>query len=318
MHYQLNLFNTNPFYWRWLGESGTPPACDEKMNCIQKKGIADSIQDLAERYLKDRFIEETKDKVEDKPPSGETLLSGTEEREVGETDDWSSDEALLMEKDEESLKAIDEEEISAEDFEWTQDQTLEEEDSKDRDHFMSWLLEKDFAPKVKLRMNCSQGVVYYISLYDQSLKEKIKFIYSIDLKETQCEKKAVKKLYLKLPLLLGFSDPDDEVGPFPLKDFNTLWNSNSVKPGSIISFGDNTGGIHLAIATKDKKMRSLWKKPGTDVFEDNVPSHFGKYPPNQVVEQVITLLSGLSEEFTSELGIAEVFYISNRFCYIFN
>lgn len=201
-----------------------------------------------------------------------------------------------------------EESIDEDDFEWGQ----LFQDGVVRDGFLPWLLDPDYEPATPMRMNCAQGAIVYIDRFDggvlaQELRDKFYRLKRI----TDSVDKTIEELYKDFSPYLGL---DKAQGPFALSKVDEIWQSQIVKPGSVISFGNKSDNVHIAVVTKDKnKMRSLWVHP-----QDSTRAPFGKYPYKVVFNDAVSFLAECSDEKKKELKASEVFYVSNRFCHFFN
>ncbi len=213
--------------------------------------------------------------------------------------DSSSEDWMSLSDSEESL--------DGDSFDWDTMRLGE----NDTDDFLPWLLDPDYEPAEKRRMNCAQGVIVYIDQFDGGqLAEEVREHYFHLKRTTGDSDKARYVLYTNLSPFLGL---DEAEGPFDLNKVDEVWQSTIVRPGSVISFGNNSDNVHVAIVTKRKQeMRSLWVSP-----IDDTQAPFGKYPYTVVFDDVQSFLVEQTDEKRAELGASDVFYVSNRFCPIF-
>ncbi len=204
----------------------------------------------------------------------------------------------------------EEESLDGESFSWTQIRRNDEGMVSSQDDFIPWLLDPDYAPMGTMQMNCLQGVIHYISQYDGgALAKEIRTKY-FKLKYRVMDREVARTaLYASLPLFLGL---DTAYGPFELDKVDDVWKTAIIEPGSVISFGNDRGNLHVAIVTKSKKIRSLWQNP-----EDRTKSSFGKYHYKKIFNQVQSSIKNRSPEARKQAGATEVFYVSQFFCSLF-
>ncbi len=201
-----------------------------------------------------------------------------------------------------------EESLDGESFSWT-GITLQRGLITSQDDFMPWLLDPNYAQVGPMKMNCLQGVIHYISQYDGGLlAEKIRTKYS-KLKKRHIHEVAKTALYKRLFVFVGLEKAD---GPFRMDKVDAIWKTAMIQPGSVISFGDDRGNVHVAIVTKSKKIRSLYLN-----LEDGTKRSFGKYHYKKVFDEIQYIIKSFSPEEKKREGIAEVFYVSHSFCSLF-
>ncbi len=215
------------------------------------------------------------------------------------------EEKLVVDNDEDSEESLD-----GESFEWngiseSKDTVLSE------DFFMPWILNLHHTQMGKKEMNCAQGAIYYISQYDggQLAKEVGERYFALESSVGNSEG-ARYALYQEFSFFLGL---DQAEGPFDLDKVDTVWESGVVQPGSVISFGNNSARLHVVVVTKSKKVRSLWESP-----VDDTQDPFGKYPYKLVFDQVQEFVKRLSSEEAKRQKVERVFFVSNRFCPLFD
>lgn len=207
------------------------------------------------------------------------------------------------------LKSEDEQEsLDGSIFEWHQDETMKPNRSFQTDDFLNWLKDDDFLPK---KMNCLQGAAYYICKLTpngKDFKKTVEREKAIVSTKSSNLKTQAQLFYSKLPEILGLTKKNST--ECDLEMLISDFQDREIKPYSLISFGEPTGFVHVAIVSHNMYLRSLWKNP-----ENENKSSFGKYKPQAVVDQVKQVFKQFGPEFNQKMGIEpNLCFISTKFC----
>ncbi|MCB1073839.1 MAG: hypothetical protein KDK96_12190, partial [Chlamydiia bacterium] len=301
-------------YFKWVTEAETPEEGDQRLGLIVKHGIATDLKDLADKSMAERFVSVSPEKSVET----ETALMISESVFKGLESELHFTEANPF-KEEKKEASDSDDSIGSDKFSWVQEVSLKPSSSKEAkdDDFIRWISGTNFSETDHIKMNCVQGVVYYLGLKNpekgQQLRKQIGDYYS-NLLAALGKEEAEKALFENLPSFLGFdidgdSDNQDETGPHNFVEFDTMMQQGLIDPYTIISFGNNRGDVHMVIVTEDLKIRSLWMSP-----ETKETSKFGKYEPRLVFKQVEEILCSLSSNTKEHIGIEnDTFYMSTRF-----
>lgn len=215
----------------------------------------------------------------------------------------STSSETSMEEDSDSLEGLE--------FSWKQDDSAAEVVDFKKDDFKRWLSQPQKDEFYPPKMNCVQGVAYYVCerVPEAELKQELMDLQN-DVAPYSDEKQA-SLFYDFLPELLHLTPEYTIETTFEILKDN--FKEGSIQPYSLIAFGEPTGSFHVVIVTKNIKLRSLWFNPGT--YSE---TSFGKYEPDLVIDQVRQALESYVKycpEDSRQLGLqTDKCYISTKFC----
>ncbi|MDN3509654.1 MAG: hypothetical protein P0S93_06585 [Candidatus Neptunochlamydia sp.] len=189
--------------------------------------------------------------------------------------------------------------------------------------FVNWVKTGE-NPRGKKRFNCMEGVCHYIDQQNPDIKFRENTLKPL-LQGKNSEEAAVN-LIGNLYKAVGY--PTENGGDeyyfknkerFSLYPFNKniskdrlfgKFSESPLKPGSVVSFGDPTGDLHVGVVSHDNKFRSLWKDP-----YNKGSKKFSKYPIEDVIMQVKKELSAIEkgEKISPKTYPFATAYISNKF-----
>jgi len=318
-------YSPTPFTdcYQWVTAADDWDEQSQRLERIIQENKASNLEDLARKSLEERFISPSPENpvlTETASMVSQAVFADLDrELQLIEIHPFQEVQKETSHNEEKKEASNSEDSIDSAQFSWVQDRTLNQSSSTDegsRD-FMSWISGTDFSQTDHIKMNCIQGVIYYLSLKNpqkgEPLREQLKQYYSSLLKNGDDETTARKELFENLPSFLGFNiengSNDHETGPYNFSEFNNMLQQGLITPYTIISFGNNKGDLHLVIVTEDLKFRSLWKIPGSEE-----KSQFGKYEPKLVFDQIKEMLTQIPPQTKEQIGLEDdIFYMSTLF-----